>query len=151
MNDFPSSFEQRILFRLTRASNLLNSVSAAQLKRASEINLMQWRILMLLDRAPGRTITALSAAPGWDKSLVSKNIRKLTEAKLIKACPSSDDGRQVLIYPTEAGTALYRQILPIMNEWHQGIDGVLDENEKRSLLDILSKLESFAAERQKPS
>jgi DNA-binding MarR family transcriptional regulator len=82
----------------------------AQRVGARDLKPRRFAILMLIDRNPGLTQTALSRASGRDKSTLTPALDDLERRGLIERRRSSRDRRVQSVYLTNAGRSQLREL-----------------------------------------
>lgn len=137
-------FRNFLTFRLSRVHAKLNAQASATLKRNCDLNLTQWRIMLLLGTVSHTTSSMLTAATGIDKGLFSRNLKFLVEDKLVSIKINKEDHRQQFISLTARGMRLYDKIAPIMRARQQYLASVLTGDERQALSSALRKLEAAA-------
>jgi DNA-binding MarR family transcriptional regulator len=76
-----------------------------------ELTLGQWRVLVLVDRADGMAVGAISAELGAKIAAVSRLVGRLRERGLVETRRSSVDARVVLVKLTPEGRRRRRRIV----------------------------------------
>lgn len=76
------------------------------------LNLSQWRVLAAIAEQPGRTSVDVVTVTPMDKGIVSRATKALLTMGLVLREASQSDGRISHLHLTEAGLALYRELIP---------------------------------------
>lgn len=123
--------------RLARVVQHVDRVSEDQLK-AWGLNAAQFDVLAHIGAAEGLTQQDLA-----DKLLVTKGnvcqlLNRMEQSGLIMRCP---DGRANCLYLTDAGRALFHQVVPEQEAQIARLFSPLSEEEQLRLLALLHKLE----------
>jgi DNA-binding MarR family transcriptional regulator len=84
---------------------------------------------------------------GVTRATVTGLVDTLERAELVARSPHSDDRRMTSVILTEKGENLLRRILPAHFRQMSWLLGGLNENERRTLVRLLTKVLSRAAER----
>ena len=80
------------------------------------LNLSQWRVLAAIAEVPGRTSAEVVTITPMDKGIVSRATKALLEMGYVRREASQTDGRLSHLHLTPAGTKLYREIIPTVQE-----------------------------------
>jgi len=77
---------------------------------ALDLTHMETKALGFFVRRPGATQSELVAHSGRDKAQLARLVRSLRDKGLLVGEVNEDDRRRELLYPTEAGLALFRNV-----------------------------------------
>jgi DNA-binding MarR family transcriptional regulator len=127
------------------ASNLYAAASA-QPEAGEEMSGARWYVLLYLSlaeklgNAEGVTPTALSKYQNISKNTISSLLRGLEEQKLIERKLDEADKRFFRIRLSAAGRELVNRETPMRIAYTNQISSGLSEDEKRQLIDLLTKL-----------
>lgn len=124
------------------AHRLSQELSAIYAKAPFAITIPEWRILAQLAEHAPLTSKGLAERTGMDKTKISRAVQRLGERGLLIRERDSQDQRQAHLHLTEAGVALYEQLVPHALDWEQQRLGALDKQERAQLLALLDKLEA---------
>ena len=80
--------------------------------KAFDLTPVQYAALVAIRRHPGIDATRLSAVIAFDRSTLGSVIARLEGKRLVARKASREDKRTKLLYLTEAGEALLRDIVP---------------------------------------
>lgn len=100
----------------------------------------QWRVIRVLDEAPGIDMGALAEAANILAPSLSRMTKGLEDRGLIETRRTPGDGRRASLRLTEAGTALIRQIAPESAAIRAQIEATLGAEQLDALLDQLDAL-----------
>ena len=101
------SFSRSPTVLLTFAANRFTRAAARDFQNRFGIGSMDWRMLVMLTREPGSTVSHSGRTIGIDKAAVSRSLRRL-EAKGL-AAPAPDAPTQWEL--TDAGRAMHAEVL----------------------------------------
>jgi len=134
-------------FSFSRTPTVLLSFAANRFTRSAsrvyqdrfDIGAMDWRILVMLMREPGSSVSHASRTIGIDKAAVSRSLRRLEERGMVEARQIGDDERRKEWYLTAEGAALHDHILPLaLSRQKKLLDG-FSEQEVRAFTGFLSR------------
>lgn len=103
-------------------------------------------VLVIVNRNPGLTQTAIAQALGNDRSAMVAAVDKLEEMKLVERRPSKSDRRSYALYLTEGGQGRYQEIEDRVLQHERDFQSVLKPGEQDLLLDILARLSSLGSD-----
>jgi DNA-binding MarR family transcriptional regulator len=106
--------QQRAWLAYIRVELRMNYEMHRQLQSDSGLSLSDYHILVALTNAPhGRMRVAdLAAQIGWERSRVSRHLRRMCERGLVERRPSPDDGRVTDTSLTASGREAITQAAP---------------------------------------
>lgn len=136
-------------FRLARAHNKLNAQISHYLKIYSDITLVDWRVLRLLEAMGDTTMSQLSRLLQMDKGQLSRKIRGLVARKLITSRMDMVDSRQQILRIDAAGRDLVRHILPKVQERQKMLVEGISRQDLEIFLDVLARID-IASETRDP-
>ena len=126
-------------FQVRRAHGTLSQGFQARLQ-AQDISLVQFCILVVIQRNPGLSQTDLGQALGIDRSTMVTLIDRLQSRGLVTRKASPNDRRSYALMVKPDGEALLRQIAPIVEAYEQSLAGGLSDGERAQLLSLLQKI-----------
>lgn len=106
------SFRHSPVVLVTFAGNRLTREATRAYQAEFDIGVMDWRMLVMLTRAPGCTVGQAARLTGIDKAAVSRSLQRLEQAGLALAAVLGDDERRKSWQLTETGHALHARLLP---------------------------------------
>lgn len=130
-------------FRLTRLSQVSDSIGQRWLGRQYGLRLLEWRVIGLIAAIPFARFAQLAAMLHIDKGQLSRVTSALGDRGLIKAVPDPDDQRGRVMRLTSAGYDLYQQILPGAIRRNQDMVRDLSKTEIETLFQLLDRLQPF--------
>lgn len=107
------SFSRSTTVLLTFAANRFTRKAAQHYRDRFGIGVMDWRMLVMLKRAPGCNVAHASKTMGIDKAAVSRSLVRLEEAGLAEASINTPDERRRDWRLTEEGRDLHDRILEV--------------------------------------
>ncbi len=106
-----------------------------------ELTVSEWRILSVLAHAGSLPFAELVELAAADKAQVSRALRLLGDRGLVEMQTPGPRGRKGLIcHMTEAGQALYGDIMPLARRSQAQMILTLSRDERRMLYTVLGKL-----------
>ncbi|MBV8167820.1 MAG: MarR family transcriptional regulator [Alphaproteobacteria bacterium] len=112
----------------------------AEAFRALDLTPGQLGALCLIQSNPGLSQSALGAALGVDRSTVVPLIDRLEARGLVVRAPSPKDRRSHALQLSPAGVDALRQAETTVKAHEAVIAGRLSESERRTLLELLSRI-----------
>ncbi len=106
------SFRNSPVVLVTFAGNRLTREATRAYQAEFGIGVMDWRMLVMLTRAPGCSVAVAARLTGIDKAAVSRSLHQLESNGLAQAKALGDDPRQKSWTLTQAGQDLHGKILP---------------------------------------
>lgn len=105
------SFTRSPTVMLTFAANRFTRAAAKTYAEKFDIGIMDWRMLVMLTRVPGATVTQSAQTIGIDKAAISRSVARLEEQGLATAGDLHANGRSRGWWLTDAGRALHDRVL----------------------------------------
>jgi DNA-binding MarR family transcriptional regulator len=107
-----SAMPRSVLLDLERIVVASVAVTARALADvAPELTLVQWRVLVLVDRPGGIPVGSVAAALGAKIAAMSRLVGRLRQRGLVETRRSGDDARVVLVSMTEQGLHLRNRVV----------------------------------------
>ncbi|MEM9140741.1 MAG: MarR family winged helix-turn-helix transcriptional regulator [Pseudomonadota bacterium] len=125
---------------LTFVANKFTRKSSAAYDAKYGIGAMDWRMLVMLTRAPGCSAAQASVTIGIDKAAVSRSLQRLEASGHAQATERERDPRRKAWRLTDAGRALHGRILEDALAAQSALLQGLSEDEVRALAGILRRL-----------
>ena len=135
-------FPYRLAVLAERVSQAVAGVYADRF----DLTRAEWRVLAAL--AANGEMAAKEVGPysTLDKMQVSRAVARMEEREIIERREDTTDRRAKLLRLTPRGTALFRELLPLVVEREAYILGSLDASERTALGSILEKIFTRADE-----
>ncbi|MDJ0921507.1 MAG: MarR family transcriptional regulator [Henriciella sp.] len=132
-------------YRLSVLSNAVSRLIGGVYEGDFDLSIWQWRIIAVLGETPGLTSTEVTQRTLMDKPTVSRAAASLVERGLLRRDVDTEDRRRVPLSLTDAGQAIYNQVIPEAIEKEKALLDVLSEDEQCQLHDILTRLARVAS------
>ncbi len=100
-------------YRLSVLSNRISSEIAALYEARFGVSVTEWRVMAVLGRYPDVSAMEVAEHTAMDKVAVSRAVNALIERGLLQRDIHSDDRRRSVLALSEAGFAIYDQIVPL--------------------------------------
>lgn len=130
-----------ISFILSRTYSKMKNLFLKELKKYG-ITLEQWVLLAQLSEKEGISPTDLSLVSLRDKPYTTRLIDRLAENGLIFKEESKVDKRSLLIYLTQQGAEIKKEIIPLADKINEWLVENMDEQEVKSLKVLLHRMHS---------
>jgi DNA-binding MarR family transcriptional regulator len=127
-------------YQLSIASNAVSGRIAELYQARFDLKIPEWRIMAVLGEAEARTQRELAALTLMDKVAVNRACRGLEERGLVGRRPNTQDGRSHHVALTEAGRAIYAQIMPLARDVEAQLLEPFSDDEREVLRDLLARL-----------
>lgn len=131
-------------YQLSIASNAVSDLIAREYQVRFGLKIPEWRLMAVLGQGAALSQRELVAATLMDKVTVSRATAGLVDRQLLMRLPSTSDGRSHQLQLSDAGHALYREIVPAALAIEAALLAVFDEAERASLADMLARLRAAA-------
>ncbi len=113
LNETPLNLERFMPYRLSVLSNRVSALIAKLYSDQFSLTIPEWRILAVLGRYGEMTATEVAGRTAMDKVRVSRAIARLLGAERLARRVDPYDRRRLTLEMTEAGRAVYDQIVPL--------------------------------------
>lgn len=130
-----------ISFIISRTYSKMKNLFLKELKKYG-ITLEQWVLLAQLSEKEGISPTDLSLVSLRDKPYTTRLIDRLAENGLIFKEESKVDKRSLLIYLTQQGGEIKKEIIPLADKINEWLVENMDEQEVKSLKVLLHRMHS---------
>jgi DNA-binding MarR family transcriptional regulator len=125
----------------SHTSNALRRAITLPYAERFQLTVSEWRILSVLADAGSLPFAELVELAAADKAQVSRALRLLGERGLVEVQTPGPRGRKGLIcLMTEAGQALYQEIMPMAQRSQAEMILTLSREERHTLYTVLGKL-----------
>ncbi|MDE0697571.1 MAG: MarR family winged helix-turn-helix transcriptional regulator [Boseongicola sp.] len=136
--------EQRVSYRLARLHVKLNAQATRILRRHGGLTLVQWRVLVMLNAFTETTAGQVARMTRFDKALISRTVKSLIRAGLVKARSDDSDQRQQLLSMTASGARVFDAAAPHMYARQDALLESMDATQREVMFDALDRLEEVA-------
>jgi len=134
------SFRRSPTVLLTFASNRFTRAAARDYQARFGLGAMDWRMLVMLTREPGSTVSHAARTIGIDKAAVSRSLQRLEQAGLASPRVEGADDRRKSWHLTDAGRDLHERILAHALARQKKLLKGFSEAEIRTLTGYLTRL-----------
>lgn len=131
-------------YRLSVASNAVSGLIARAYEDRFGLSIPQWRLICVLAEDGGLTQVQIVARTVMDKVSVSRAAQGLVKRHLIGRSQNTSDGRSHVLALSEAGRALYGEIVPLALAYEADLIAGLDPGEVVLLKRLLGRLQDAA-------
>jgi DNA-binding MarR family transcriptional regulator len=108
--------------------------------RAYDLTPVQYAALVAIRTHPGIDATRLSAVIAFDRSTLGSVIERLEAKQCIERKPAREDKRVKLLHLTKKGSALLRNIVPLVDRAQARMLQPLKQADRKTLLALLTQL-----------
>jgi MarR family transcriptional regulator, lower aerobic nicotinate degradation pathway regulator len=108
--------------------------------RAYDLTPVQYAALVAIRTHPGIDATRLSAVIAFDRSTLGSVIERLQTKQYIERKPAPEDKRVKLLHLTKKGSALLRNIVPLVDRAQARMLQPLKQADRKTLLALLTQL-----------
>jgi DNA-binding MarR family transcriptional regulator len=108
--------------------------------RAYDLTPVQYAALVAIRTHPGIDATRLSAVIAFDRSTLGSVIERLEAKSYIERKPAREDKRVKLLHLTKKGSALLRNIVPLVDRAQARMLQPLKQVDRKTLLALLTQL-----------
>jgi DNA-binding MarR family transcriptional regulator len=126
--------------QLVRTGRQVSSRAAGQLY--GHLPSFGWALLVPLEQDGAQRSSALAARAGIDVSVASRQIAVLEQSGYVERRPDPNDGRASLLSLTPAGADALAAARVLRSHWALGALAGWDEDDARTLTDLLDRLVS---------
>ena len=119
---------------------MLRPESSPSVREIAQISKTESRVMLVAAFDKGTTPSEISDKIGLDRATVTRTLGKLVSKSLVDLTVSQSDQRSKRVYLTEQGGRLCQELILRMKEFDTHLAGLLSEEEKVSLANILAKL-----------
>lgn len=129
-----------VLAAIHVVANRISRAFHADIAARHGISLPEWRVMLTLTRHPGMAAMAVAALWGMDKMSISRAVRRLDRAGLVRRSPAAADRRRWVLELTPRGRRRYRAIEPAATGRYRAFLQALAPREIAQLRRLLEKL-----------
>lgn len=126
-------------YLLNQITNLWNRNLKGALKR-SPVSVKQWRVLSVLCRRPGMSLTELVEKTAIDQPTLSRMVDQLNALGLLKRETAEGDARFLCLSLTPDGEALIEDLWPVAWTQYRAGVGDLTPEEEALLIKLLKRV-----------
>ena len=134
------SFSRTPTVLLTFASNRFTRMASRSYQQEFGIGAMDWRMLVMLTREPGSSVSHAARTIGIDKAAVSRALHRMEATGLVSPTSLPNDGRRKSWVLTEKGSDLHARILERALEGQKRALAGFSPEEVKTLTGYLSRV-----------
>ena len=127
-------------YQLSVVTNRISASFARLYSEKFNLSIPEWRVMAVLGQQPGLSADEVSSETEMDKVPVSRAVTKLLDKGLLNRDFSGLDRRRSILRLSEAGYAMYSQIVPLALSYEAELKAALAEQEQAQLETLLEKL-----------
>ena len=127
-------------YRLSVLSNVLSQSIAREYDKRFGLSITEWRVIAVLGRDTELSANEVAERTAMDKVAVSRAVARLLERGLLQRDTHGDDRRRSVLALSEAGYAVYDEVVPVARAYEQRLLAPLDDAERAMLDGLLTKL-----------
>jgi DNA-binding MarR family transcriptional regulator len=131
--------DDSVPYLMIRVSGLMNRQLELDL-RPLKVSFQHWRVLAVLARKNGSSITDLSEYAVVPHSSLSRLLSRMEADGYVRRQTDGQDARTVRVYTTAVGEVMYRRILPMAVAVRERAMAGLSAAQKTSLLAALNHM-----------
>lgn len=132
--------ERFLPYRLSVLTNTVSRAIAREYGQRFGLSIPQWRVMAVLGRFPDRSANAVAERTAMDKVMVSRAVAGMVRAGRVVRRADPGDRRRSVLRLSEAGRAIYAQIVPLARRYEAQLHDALSPAERAALDTILDKL-----------
>lgn len=130
-------------YRLSVLSNRLSSAIAREYSQRFDLGVTEWRVMAILGRTPELSANQVAQRAAMDKVAVSRAVARLLASGRIERDFDEDDRRRSVLRLSEAGYAIYDDIVPLALDFERQVLGELPAQERALLFRLLDRLDEL--------
>ena len=130
-------------YRLSVLSNRTSDAIAREYSQRFALGVTEWRVMAVLGRYPDLSANQVAQRTAMDKVAVSRAVAKLLESGRLLREFDEDDRRRSVLKLSEAGLAVYDQIVPLALGFEQQLLADMDSAERGLLFRLLDRLDEL--------
>ena len=135
--------EHFLPYRLSVLSNRISSAIAREYSQRFALTVTEWRVMAVLGRYPGLSASKVAQRTAMDKVAVSRAVARLLESGRIEREFDDDDRRRSVLHLSEAGYAVYDQIVPLALGFEAHLLAEMSQEERDLLFRLLDRLDEL--------
>lgn len=140
----PQQQDDLLLYRLYRIHATAGPLVVRMCERDHGITRREWRVLSCLAAVEGVQSSELAVAAMLDRARTSRAITGLTDKGLVRREPKPSDRREVHVFLTDRGRALYAEVFPRIAAIQRELLSPFSAEERRVLGASLDRLQERA-------
>ena len=142
----PEQLDDLLLYRLGRLTSTAGTMVIRLCEGRHGITRREWRLLALLGQQDGLLSSELAERIQLDRARTSRAITSIVGKKLVQRESGQADRRQARVWLTDAGRAVYGELMPQVQQLNRSILSVLAPAEVDQLDAMLARLQARCVE-----
>ena len=130
-------------YRLSVLSNRISGAIAREYSQRFDLGVTEWRVMAILGRTPDLSANQVAQRAAMDKVAVSRAVARLLASGRIERDFDEDDRRRSVLRLSEAGYAIYDEVVPLALGFEQQVLGELPAQERALLFRLLDRLDEL--------
>ena len=130
-------------YRLSVLSNRVSSAIAREYSQRFDLGVTEWRVMAILGRTPELSANQVAQRAAMDKVAVSRAVARLLASGRIERDFDEDDRRRSVLRLSEAGYAIYDEVVPLALDFERQVLGELPTQERALLFRLLDRLDEL--------
>ena len=130
-------------YRLSVVSNRASTAIAREYSKRFDLTITEWRVMAVLGRFPGLSANQVAQRTAMDKVAVSRAVARMLDAGRLLRDFDDDDRRRSVLKLSEAGYAVYDQVVPLALGFEQQLLGDMPADERALLFRLLDRLDEL--------
>ena len=130
-------------YRRSVLSNRTSDAIAREYSQRFALGVTEWRVMAVLGRYPDLSANQVAQRTAMDKVAVSRAVAKLLDSGRLLRAFDDDDRRRSVLRLSEAGYAIYDQIVPLALGFERQLLGDMDATERTLLFRLLDRLDEL--------
>ena len=135
--------EDFLPYRLSVLSNRTSNAIALEYSERFDLTIPEWRVMAVLGRFSGLSANQVAQRTAMDKVAVSRAVARLLDSGRIQRDFDDDDRRRSVLKLSEAGYAVYDQIVPLALGFEQHLLAGMSDEERTLLFRLLDRLDEL--------
>lgn len=135
--------ERFLPYRLSVLTNRISSAIAREYSRRFDLSVNEWRVMAVLGPHPGLSANQVAQRTAMDKVAVSRAVARLQASGRLQRHTDPGDLRRSILQLTDAGYAVYDQIVPLALGFERQVLDGLPAEERDALFRLLDRLDEL--------
>lgn len=135
--------EHFLPYRLSVLSNRVSTTVARIYSERFQLSITEWRVMAVLGRYPGLSANEVAQRTAMDKVAVSRAVARMLESGRLSREIHDDDRRRSVLCLSEAGLAIYDEIVPLALDFERQLLGGMAPDERELLFRLLDRLDEL--------
>lgn len=141
----PQQLNDLLLFRLHRIHATAGPLVMRMCERDYGITRREWRVLSSLADVEGVLSSELAVRATLDRARTSRAITSLTDKGLLRREPKPSDRREVHVFLTERGRAVYAEVFPRIAAIQRDLLSPFSDEERQQFSKLITRLQASAS------